>query len=69
MASSSPKLDLVAVVTELTCSYVVLGRLALAKPVDEDAVLCQIETLSDIFDRQLVCNDCKLVSILQTFFS
>ena len=64
---SCNKVDLVAVAAELSSSYVVLGRLALAKPLDEDSALCQIETLSEIFDRQLLCSECHLTSVPKLF--
>ena len=47
------RVDLVAVSSELSSSYVVLGRLALAQPLEEDLLVCQIETLQDIFENQV----------------
>ena len=52
MAVQNSKIDLVAVSSELSSSYVVLGRLALAQPLEEDLLVCQIETLQDIFENQ-----------------
>ena len=67
MAISASKIDLVSVVAELSSSYVVLGRLALAKPLEEDSVLCQIDSLSLIFDSQLLCSICNSTSVPGVF--
>ncbi len=69
MSGVHAKVDLVAVSGELSSSYVVLGRLALARPLEEDLVLCQIENLSEIFDNQLLCSVCRLSSVPQLFHS
>ena len=69
MSGVHSKVDLVAVSGELSSSYVVLGRLALARPLEEDLVLCQIENLSEIFDNQLLCSVCRLSSVPQLFHS
>ena len=52
-AVQNSRVDLVAVSSELSSSYVVLGRLALAQPLEEDLLVCQIETLQDIFENQV----------------
>jgi len=65
----SKKVDLVSVTAELSTSYVVLGRLALDQPLEEDSLMCQIKTLTDIFDNQLLCSVCHLSSVPQLFYT
>ena len=69
MSGANSKVDLVAVSGELSSSYVALGRLALARPVESDLVLCQIQNLSEIFDNQLLCSVCRLSSVPKLFHS